>query len=84
MNAAQEAYASALAGAAVVVVLSSMLHGIAVGNMIPSSVLTVCVDINPAVATKLADRGSSQALAVVTDVGAFLALLARRLGATEV
>jgi len=84
MNAAQEAYSSALAGAAVVVVLSSMLHGIAVGNMIPSSVLTVCVDINPAVATKLADRGSSQALAVVTDVGAFLALLARRLGATEV
>ncbi|MFN8177028.1 MAG: TIGR00300 family protein [bacterium] len=84
MNLAQAAYAEALAGAAVVVVLSSMLHGIAVGNMIPSSVLTVCVDINPAVATKLADRGSSQALAVVTDVGAFLALLARRLGAAEV
>ncbi len=51
MNAAQEAYARALEGAGVVIVLSSMLHGIAVGNMIPSSVLTVCVDINPAVAT---------------------------------
>lgn len=83
MNAAQEAYSKLLEGAAVVLVLSSMLHGIAVGNMIPSSVLTVCVDINPAVATKLADRGSSQAIGVVTDVGAFLALLARRLGAAE-
>jgi hypothetical protein len=83
MNAAQEAYSKLLEGAAVVIVLSSMLHGIAVGNMIPSAVLTVCVDINPAVATKLADRGSSQAIGVVTDVGAFLALLARQLGAVE-
>jgi len=77
MNRAQEAYAEQLAGAGVVLILSTMLHGIAVGNMIPSSVLTVCVDINPAVATKLADRGSSQAVGVVTDVGAFLSLLAR-------
>lgn len=81
MNAAQDAYAKALEGAAVVVVLSTMLHGIAVGNMIPSSVLTVCVDINPAVATKLADRGSAQAIGVVTDVGSFLGLLAARLAA---
>ncbi len=81
MNAAQDAYARALEGAAVVVVLSTMLHGIAVGNMIPSSVLTVCVDINPAVATKLADRGSAQAVGVVTDVGSFLGLLAARLAA---
>jgi hypothetical protein len=42
-------------------------------------VLTVCVDINPAVVTKLADRGSSQAIGVVTDVGLFLSLLAERL-----
>ncbi|MBZ0266785.1 TIGR00300 family protein [bacterium] len=77
MNRAQEAYSEHLAGAGVVLILSTMLHGIAVGNMIPSSVLTVCVDINPAVATKLADRGSSQAVGVVTDVGAFLAMLAR-------
>jgi hypothetical protein len=81
MNAAQEAYAKALEGSGVVLVLSSMLHGIAVGNMIPSDVLTVCVDINPAVATKLADRGSAQAIGVVTDVGAFLSLLAARFGA---
>jgi lysine-ketoglutarate reductase/saccharopine dehydrogenase-like protein (TIGR00300 family) len=77
MNRAQEAYGEMLAGAGVVLILSTMLHGIAVGNMIPSSVLTVCVDINPAVATKLADRGSSQAIGVVTDVGAFLSMLAR-------
>ncbi len=83
MNAAQEAYAKALEGAAVVLVLSTMLHGIAVGNMIPSSVLTVCVDINPAVATKLADRGSAQAIGVVTDVGSFLGLLAARLAAAR-
>lgn len=82
MNEAQEAYGTMLRGAGVVLILSTMLHGIAVGNMIPSSVLTVCVDINPAVATKLADRGSAQAIGVVTDVGAFLQMLARRVGAT--
>lgn len=83
MNEAQEAYGKMLRGAGVVLILSTMLHGIAVGNMIPSSVLTVCVDINPAVATKLADRGSSQAVGVVTDVGAFLNLLARRMESEE-
>ncbi len=79
MNRAQEAYCEALVGAGVVLILSTMLHGIAVGNMIPSSVLTVCVDINPAVVTKLSDRGSSQTVGVVTDVGLFLDLLAKRL-----
>jgi lysine-ketoglutarate reductase/saccharopine dehydrogenase-like protein (TIGR00300 family) len=78
MNEAQQAYSQILQDAGVVLILSTMLHGIAVGNMIPSSVLTVCVDINPAVVTKLADRGSAQTVAVVTDVGLFLALLARR------
>ncbi|HMB70559.1 MAG TPA: TIGR00300 family protein [bacterium] len=81
MNEAQEAYGELLRGARVVLILSTMLHGIAVGNMLPSSVLTVCVDINPAVATKLADRGTSQAVGVVTDVGLFLSLLHQRLGA---
>jgi len=76
---AQDAYAEALRRARIVLILSTMLHGIAVGNMLPSSVLTVCVDINPAVVTKLADRGSSQAIGVVTDVGLFLSLLASRL-----
>ena len=76
MNAAQEAYAETLEGAGVVLILSTMLHGIATGNMLPSSVMTVCVDINPAVVTKLADRGSAQTVGVVTDVGLFLSLLA--------
>ena len=62
-----------------VLVLSTMLHGIGVGNMLPSWVRMVCVDINPAVVTKLADRGSSQTLGIVTDVGLFLHQLHRRL-----
>jgi hypothetical protein len=56
-----------------------MLHSIGAGNMLPSWVRTVCVDINPAVVTKLADRGSAQAVGVVTDVGLFLNLLANNL-----
>lgn len=70
--AAQEAYADALADVEVVVMLSSMLHSIGVGNMLPSWVKVICVDINPAVVTKLADRGSTQTVGIVTDVGLFL------------
>jgi lysine-ketoglutarate reductase/saccharopine dehydrogenase-like protein (TIGR00300 family) len=79
MIAAQEAYARALKGAKIVLMLSTMLHSIGTGNMIPSEVKTVCVDINPAVVTKLADRGSGQAIGLVTDVGLFLNLLAKEL-----
>jgi lysine-ketoglutarate reductase/saccharopine dehydrogenase-like protein (TIGR00300 family) len=60
--------------------LSSMLHSIATGNLLPASVRTICVDINPAVVTKLADRGSFQAIGIVTDVGLFLEQLANELG----
>src|SRR5262245_20536564 len=73
---AQDRYTAALQGVKLVLVLSSMLHGIGVGNMLPASVRLVCVDINPAVVTKLADRGSSQTIGVVTDVGLFLRQLA--------
>jgi lysine-ketoglutarate reductase/saccharopine dehydrogenase-like protein (TIGR00300 family) len=76
---AQDRYADALASAGLVIVLSTMLHGIGVGNMLPAWVPVVCVDINPAVVTKLADRGSSQTIGLVTDVGLFLHQLARRL-----
>lgn len=76
---AQEAYARQLEGAKMVVCLSSMLHSIGVGNMTPSWVRMVCVDINPAVVTKLSDRGSQQTVGVVTDVGTFLNLLAQQL-----
>ncbi len=76
---AQEEYARLLEGARMVVCLSSMLHSIGVGNMLPSWVRMVCVDINPAVVTKLSDRGSQQTVGVVTDVGTFLNLLAQHL-----
>jgi len=58
---------------------STMLHSIATGNMLPASTTTVCVDINPAVVTKLADRGSFQTVGVVTDVGLFIETLADEL-----
>lgn len=76
---AQAHYAAALAGADIVIMLSTMLHSIGVGNMLPAWVKTICVDINPAVVTKLADRGSAQAIGIVTDVGLFVHLLAREL-----
>jgi len=77
--AAQEEYGKALANVDIVVMLSSMLHSIGVGNMLPSWVKVICVDINPAVVTKLSDRGSTQTIGVVTDVGLFLHQLAERL-----
>jgi lysine-ketoglutarate reductase/saccharopine dehydrogenase-like protein (TIGR00300 family) len=76
---AQDRYTAALESAGMVIVLSSMLHGIGVGNMLPAWVPMVCVDINPAVVTKFADRGSSQTIGLVTDVGLFLHQLAKRL-----
>jgi lysine-ketoglutarate reductase/saccharopine dehydrogenase-like protein (TIGR00300 family) len=79
MNEAQDAYAARLQNAGVVLCLSSMLHSIATGNMLPAWVKVVCVDINPAVPTKVSDRGTGHAIGVVTDVGLFLELLARRL-----
>jgi lysine-ketoglutarate reductase/saccharopine dehydrogenase-like protein (TIGR00300 family) len=79
MNEAQDAYAAQLRDAGVVLCLSSMLHSIAVGNMLPAWVKIVCVDINPAVPTKVSDRGTGQAVGVVTDVGLFLGLLSNKL-----
>jgi lysine-ketoglutarate reductase/saccharopine dehydrogenase-like protein (TIGR00300 family) len=67
-------------GADLVLVLSSMLHGIATGNLLPASVITVCVDINPAVVTKLSDRGSFQAIGLVMDVEGFVRELCGELG----
>jgi lysine-ketoglutarate reductase/saccharopine dehydrogenase-like protein (TIGR00300 family) len=59
--------------------LATMLHSVATGNILPASIPLVCVDINPATVTKLADRGSSQARGIVTDVGLFLEQLAYEL-----
>lgn len=76
---AQTDYARLIEGADMILMLSSMLHSIGVGNMTPAGVKLVCVDINVSVATKLADRGSMDSTPVITDVGLFLNLLWRRL-----
>jgi lysine-ketoglutarate reductase/saccharopine dehydrogenase-like protein (TIGR00300 family) len=76
---AQAEYARLIEGADLILMLSSMLHSIGVGNMTPAGVKMVCVDINPAVVTKLSDRGSIESVGVVTDVGLFLSLLVQQL-----
>ncbi len=76
---AQEQYRQVVKNADYCIMLASTLHSIAVGNMLPSSVKTICVDINPAVVTKLSDRGTSQAVGIVTDVGTFMPLLVSEL-----
>jgi len=76
---AQKAYREHLRDANLVLMLASMLHSIAVGNMIPSTVKVVCVDINPAVPIKLLDRGTAQSIGVISDVGVFLPMLADEL-----
>jgi lysine-ketoglutarate reductase/saccharopine dehydrogenase-like protein (TIGR00300 family) len=58
-----------------VIMISTMLHSIATGNMLPSHVKSICVDINPATVTKLSDRGSAQVVGIVTDVGTFIPML---------
>lgn len=60
--------------------IATTLHSIAVGNLLPAQVKTVCVDINPATVTKLADRGTFQTVGLVTDVEPFLRVLVRELG----
>jgi lysine-ketoglutarate reductase/saccharopine dehydrogenase-like protein (TIGR00300 family) len=76
---AQQEYSQIIQGADMILMLSSMLHSIGVGNMTPAGVKMVCVDINPAVVTKLSDRGSIESVGVVTDVGLFLSLLIQQL-----
>ena len=75
----QRAMRSLLPGVGYALMVATMLHSIATGNLLPAAVPLVCVDINPATVTKLADRGSTQATGVVTDVGLFLGALADEL-----
>jgi lysine-ketoglutarate reductase/saccharopine dehydrogenase-like protein (TIGR00300 family) len=77
--AAQEAYVEALRGAGVCLMLASALHSIAVGNLLPASVRTVCVDMTESVPVKLSNRGTLHAIGLVTDVGFFLDRLEREL-----
>jgi lysine-ketoglutarate reductase/saccharopine dehydrogenase-like protein (TIGR00300 family) len=77
--AAADAMRALVPGVAVALMLATTLHAIATGNILPAGVETFCVDINQAVVTKLADRGSHQALGIVTDVGLFLQTLVEHL-----
>ncbi len=75
----QRAMRGQLPGVGFAIMVATTLHSIATGNILPASVPLVCVDINPATVTKLADRGSAQAVGIVTDIGLFLEQLAREL-----
>ncbi len=75
----QRAMRAQLEGVGFCMMVATMLHSVATGNILPASIPLVCVDINPATVTKLADRGSSQARGIVTDVGLFLEQLAGEL-----
>ncbi len=77
--AAQGAMRRAARGVEVAVMVASMLHAIATGNLLPAAVRTIVVDISPAVVTKLSDRGTSQAVGLVTDAELFLSALADEL-----
>jgi lysine-ketoglutarate reductase/saccharopine dehydrogenase-like protein (TIGR00300 family) len=75
----QRAMRAQLPGVGFAIMVATMLHSIATGNLLPASIPLISVDINPATVTKLADRGSSQAIGVVTDIGLFLEQLAGEL-----
>ncbi len=72
---AQRKYKEVLKDAKIVMMISTMLHSIATGNMLPADVKVIVVDINQPTVTKLMDRGTWQALGIVSDVGAFLPLV---------
>ena len=72
---AQQKYKEALKGASMVIMVSTMLHSIATGNMLPADVKVIVVDINQPTVTKLMDRGTWQALGIVSDVGAFIPMV---------
>ena len=72
---AQDEMRKHIKGVDMVIMIATMLHSIAMGNILPSEVKSICVDINPATVTKLSDRGSAQVVGIVTDVGAFMPML---------
>ena len=75
----QRAMRGELGGVGYAIMVATMLHAIATGNLLPAKIPLVCVDINPATVTKLSDRGSAQATGVVTDIGLFMEQLAQEL-----
>ncbi|MDY7082147.1 MAG: TIGR00300 family protein, partial [Halobacteria archaeon] len=76
---AQNAIREQAQKADMVLMLSTMLHSVAVGNCLPSSTRIICVDINPSTVTQLIDRGTAQAVGMVTDIGSFVPMLADEL-----
>jgi len=79
MISAQRKYKELLKDAKMVIMISTMLHSIATGNMLPAEVKVIVVDINQPTVTKLMDRGTWQALGIVSDVGAFLPLVTQEI-----
>jgi lysine-ketoglutarate reductase/saccharopine dehydrogenase-like protein (TIGR00300 family) len=75
----QREYKKVLKDASMVIMVSTMLHSIATGNMLPANVKVIVIDINQPTVTKLMDRGTWQALGIVTDVGAFLPMVANQI-----
>jgi lysine-ketoglutarate reductase/saccharopine dehydrogenase-like protein (TIGR00300 family) len=80
---AKDAMEKALRGVDMTIMMCTMLHSIAVGNLLPSSVKTICIDINPSTVTKLMDRGTAQAIGLVTDIGIFLPRLVEEIEKQE-
>ena len=78
---AQATMRRAIPGIGLALLVASTLHAVATGNLLPATIPSVCVDVNPAVPTKLADRGSFQAVGLIMDAASFLRDLARELGA---
>jgi hypothetical protein len=76
---AQQKYKEILKNAKMVIMVSTMLHSIATGNMLPADVKIIVVDINQPTVTKLMDRGTWQAVGIVSDVGAFLPMVTQEI-----
>jgi lysine-ketoglutarate reductase/saccharopine dehydrogenase-like protein (TIGR00300 family) len=76
---AQREYKKVLKDASMVIMISTMLHSIATGNMLPANVKVIVVDISQPTVTKLMDRGTWQALGIVSDVGAFLPMVVQQI-----
>ncbi len=69
---AQKAMREKISGVSIALMMGTMLHSMAVENLLPASVKTVCVDINADVVNRLTDRGTFQTVGLVTDIEAFL------------
>ncbi|VAX38054.1 Uncharacterized protein MJ1480, partial [hydrothermal vent metagenome] len=80
---AQREMRKKLEGVTFALMIATTLHSIAVGNLLPAKVKVVCVDINPATVTKLADRGTFQTIGLVTDVEPFMRVLVDELGTSN-